>query len=654
MVENKEEGKQEEMQETVEEVKEEKDVAEQEESPQEEVKQEEAKEEKEVASEDLTEEELKQMYELSFVELEEEKIITGTVVQVSENEVLIDVGYKSEGIIPISEFRNASDIQVGNKIEVYLESKEDEHGMVVLSKEKADKILGWERTILSCEEGKVVEGTVIKKVKGGLIVDIGMDAFLPASQVDIKPLRDLNLDDYIGVKDSFKVININQERRNIVLSRRELLEEVKREEKEKLLKEIEVGQIRKGSVKNITDFGVFIDLNGIDGLLHITDMTWGRIAHPSEMVVIGDELDVVILDYDTEKQRVSLGLKQKTKNPWEDVGVKYPIGEKIKGRVVNIMPYGAFVELEKGIEGLIHISELSWTKRVAHPSEIVQVGDIVEAVVLDLDKENRKLSLGLKQTEFNPWESVPEKYKQGTKVIGKVRNLTNYGAFVELEEGVDGLIHVSDFSWTKKINNPSEVFKKGDEVEAVVLSVDEDGKKIALGIKQLQEDPWETIDENYQQGEIVFGAVTKITTFGVFLELSDGIEGLIHISQLSEKPVNKIENIVQIGDEIPAMVLKVDQEERKIALSFKDVPSEEKKKAKISSKEKSKTEESSSSDEAKAVSEKEDSVEEAPAPETTIEEEKKEVAEEVLEGKVDEAVVEEEVDEEASGEAEKE
>ncbi|MFC1668300.1 30S ribosomal protein S1 [Chlamydiota bacterium] len=538
-----------------------------------------------VAEGDLTQDELKQLYDQSFVELEEDNIVKGKIVKISEKDVLIDIGYKSEGILPIVEFRNNEDLHVGQEIEVYLESKEDENGMVVLSKEKADKILGWERTIISCEEGKIVEGKIIKKVKGGLIVDIGMDAFLPASQVDVKPLRDLNLDDYIGVKDSFKVININRERKNIVLSRRELLEEEKKLEREKMLKEIEVGQIRKGFVKNITDFGVFIDLNGVDGLLHITDMTWGRISHPSELVAIGDAIEVIILDFDKEKQRVSLGLKQKTKNPWEDVDTKYPIGDRVKGRVVNIMPYGGFIELEKGIEGLIHISELSWTKRITHPSEILQVGDIVEAVVLDLDKENKKLSLGLKQTEYNPWESALEKYKEGSIVKGKVRNLTNYGAFVELEEGVDGLIHISDFSWTKKISNPEEMLKKGDEVEAVVLSVDVEGKKIALGKKQLTEDPWETIEKSYREGDIITGKVTKITGFGVFIEMADGIEGLIHVSQLSEKAVKRIDKMFEIGELIPAMVIKIDIDDRKISLSFKDVPQDEKKKWKAEAKE---------------------------------------------------------------------
>ncbi|MDP8217643.1 MAG: 30S ribosomal protein S1 [Candidatus Theseobacter exili] len=520
---------------------------------------------------EMSDEEFRSLYMETLENLQEDKIVKGKILSILDNEVLIDIGYKSEGIIPLSEFRNMENLQVGDQVDVFFEATEDQDGIVVLSKQKADRILGWEKIISSCEEGKVVEGRVVRKVKGGLIVDIGMDAFLPASQVDIKPLRDVILESYIGNTYKFKVIKINPDRKNIVLSRRELLEEVRKGKRQILLGEIEVGQWRKGVVKNLTDFGAFIDLDGMDGLLHITDISWGKIGHPSEVLSLGDEIDVLILDFDTEKERVSLGLKQKTPDPWEQVVEKYPKGDVIKGRVVNIMPYGAFVELEKGIEGLIHISELSWTKRINHPSEVLSVGEIVETMVLVINKESRKLSLGLKQTGDNPWDQVVERFPEGKKAKGVIRNLTTYGAFVELDDGIDGLIHVSDISWTKKINNPSEVLTKGDEIETIILNVDKDNKKIALGLKQLQPDPWETIAEKYKSGQIMKATVNKITGFGVFMILEEGIEGLVHVSQISDKPFNKIEEIIKDGDTRNVMILKVEPESRKIALSLKDV-----------------------------------------------------------------------------------
>ncbi|MBI1869876.1 MAG: 30S ribosomal protein S1 [Chlamydiae bacterium] len=516
-------------------------------------------------------EDFRKLYQSTFKDVEEDKIVKGTVISIRGKDVLIDIGYKSEGTISLDEFRTSDRPKPGDVIEVYLEMKEDEDGIVVLSKQKADKVLGWERIIASCKEGQTVEGRVCKKVKGGLMVDIGMDAFLPASQIDVKPLRDISLDHYLGKVYTFKVIKINAERRNVILSRRELLEEQRKEGRTKLLEEIKVGDVRKGVIKNITDFGAFVDLTGIDGLLHITDMTWGRIGHPSEILSIGQSVQVIILDFDREKQRVSLGLKQLQPSPWEKSGEKYSIGTRVKGRVVNIVPYGVFVELEKGIEGLIHISELSWIKRINHPSEIMKLDDEVEAVVLEIDSANKKLSLGVKQTEMNPWNLIANKYPQGTKVKGVVRNLVTYGAFVEIEQGVDGLIHISDFSWTRKINRPSEILKKGDEVEAVVLSVDAENKKVALGVKQLQEDPWQRISEIYQPGQIVEGKITKITGFGAFLELEGGIEGLVHISQITSREFKKVENILKEGDLAKAIILRVEQNERRIALSMKDL-----------------------------------------------------------------------------------
>ena len=513
-------------------------------------------------------EELRRLYEESCSRIKEGSVVKGKIVRIASNEVYVDIGYKSEGIVPLSEFSDPTEIKAGDEIDVLLESKEDPDGMVVLSRIKAEKERRWDETILRSKEGDILQGRITRKVRGGVIVDIGMDAFLPASQMDVRHVS--NPDDYIGRVFDFKIIKINTERKNIVLSRRELLEEERARNRERLLSEIEVGETREGIVKNITDFGAFIDLYGMDGLLHITDMTWSRINHPSEMLSIGDKIEVVILDFDREKQRIALGLKQKSANPWQDIETKYPVGSIVKGRIVNIVPYGAFIEIERGVEGLIHISEMSWTKRINHPSEILSVGDEVEAMVLSIKKDEAKISLGIKQTEFNPWSAVEEKYPPGTRVRGKVRNITTYGAFVELEPGIDGLIHISDMSWTRKINHPSEVLKKGEMTEAVVLAVDQEAKKITLGLKQLESNPWETLDQFIRVGSVVEAEVTKIADFGVFAVLDNGIECLVHISQLSEKPFEKIEDVVKKGDKIRARVDRIDKQRRKIALSIRE------------------------------------------------------------------------------------
>jgi small subunit ribosomal protein S1 len=451
---------------------------------------------------------------------------------------------------------------------VLLEAVEDDSGMIVLSKRKADRIRGWERVISNNQEGDVVRGPAVRKIKGGLLVDIGVPVFLPASQISIRRTGDIA--DYIGQELECKIIKIDKERRNIVVSRRKLIEERREEQKKKLLAEIKIGELRKGVVKNITDFGAFIDLGGIDGLLHITDMSWGRISHPSEMLKIDEEVEVMILNVDREKEKISLGLKQRMPSPWAGIEEKYPVGSRVRGQVVNIMSYGAFVKLEDGVEGLVHISEMSWTRRVNHPSELVAIGDTVEVVVLGIDMEKEEISLGMKQTEANPWEVVEEKYPPGTVIKGRVRNLANYGAFIEIEQGIDGLLHISDMSWTKKVNHPSELLKKGDWVEAVVLSVNQDRKRVALGLKQLQPDPWQgDIPGKYHPGEVVHGKVTKLTSFGVFVELEPGLEGLLHISELAERKVETPEEIVKVGDDLELRVIRVDTRERKIGLSLR-------------------------------------------------------------------------------------
>jgi small subunit ribosomal protein S1 len=494
-------------------------------------------------------------------------IVKGTIIEVRPKEVLVDIGYKSEGVISGNEFEDIKAVKVGDEIDVLIEKLEDKEGMVVLSKEKAEFKKNWERILTICNEGGTIAGKVKAIVKGGLLVNIGVEAFLPASQIDVTTPK--NLAQYVGNTYDFKVVKINQERQNIVLSRRELIEQERMERRQKLLTEMTPGDIRKGTVKNITDFGAFIDLNGIDGLLHITDMSWGRIGHPSELLKVGQDIDVVVLDINREKERVSLGLKQKLANPWDSIEQKYPVGAKVKGKVVNLVPYGAFVELEPGVEGLVHVTELSWTKRVAKPSDMLKQEQEIEAVVLGINREEQKISLGLRQLETNPWDRAQEKYPPGTKVKGKIRNLTSYGAFIELEEGLDGMIHVSDISWTRKINHPSEVLKKGDEVEAVVLEVDKANQRIAVGLKQLAIDPWENIDRLYKVGDLVTGQVSKLASFGAFIGLQHEIDGLVHISQISEERVDKIKNVLKVGQEVTARVIKIDKADRRIGLSIK-------------------------------------------------------------------------------------
>ncbi|HCJ12093.1 MAG: 30S ribosomal protein S1 [Verrucomicrobia bacterium GWF2_51_19] len=503
----------------------------------------------------------------TFNNLKEGSLIQATVTEIRENNVVVDIGAKSEGMVPVAEFNDISDIQIGSQIEVYLEKLEDRNGNPVLSYDKAQQKKNWETILTNCEEGKIVSGRVKGKVKGGLVVNIGVDAFLPASQIDVQPPK--NLDQYIGQTYDFKVLKINLERKNIVVSRRELIEEQRSDKRKKILTDVKPGDRMRGTVKNITDYGVFIDLDGIDGLLHITDMSWGRISHPSEVVRMGEELEVVILEVDSERERVSLGLKQIHANPWENIESKYPIGSRVKGKVVNLVPYGAFVELEDGVEGLVHVTELSWTKRINKPSEVLKVGDEIEAVVLGIQKDEQKISLGVRQLEANPWQMVKHNYPVGAHIRGKVRNLTTYGAFIELEEGIDGMVHVSDMSWTRKINHTSEMLKKGDEVDAIVLEVDSDQQRIALGMKQLNEDPWNNIERIFRIGDIVKGKVSKVTSYGAFIELKENIDGLVHISQISEEHVERVKDILKVGEEVEARVIKIDKDDRRIGLSVK-------------------------------------------------------------------------------------
>ena len=495
------------------------------------------------------------------------EIVKGKIIELRKNEVLVDIGYKSEGVIPGNEFIDIKAVKVGDEIDVLIEKLENKEGTVVLSHEKAEFKKNWDKIQTICNEGGIIKGKVTAIVKGGLVVNVGVEAFLPASQIDV--ITPKNLAGFVGNTYEFKVVKINQERQNIVLSRRELIESERNEKRGKLLADMTPGDIRKGTVKNITDFGAFIDLNGIDGLLHITDMSWGRIGHPSELLKVGQEIDVVVLDVNKEKERVSLGLKQKLANPWDSIETKFPIGQKVKGKVVSLVPYGAFVQLEPGIEGLIHVTELSWTKRIAKPSDVLKQDQEVEAVVLGINREEQKISLGIRQLESNPWDGAAAKYTVGTKVKGQVRNLTSYGAFVELEEGIDGMIHVSDMSWTRKINHPSEVMKKGDEIEATVLEVDRPNQRIALGMKQLGTDPWSNIEKLYKVGDLVTGKVTKLASFGAFVGLQHEIDGLVHISQISEERVEKIKNVLKVGQDVSARVVKIDKNERRIGLSIK-------------------------------------------------------------------------------------
>ena len=497
-----------------------------------------------------------------------DSIVTGTIVEKRQDGALVDIGLKAEGFIPNSEFKNWDEINVNDQIDVYLEELENEQNQPGISLQKAAFIQTWKKITSDFGEGSVIRGKMKKKVKGGILIDLdGVEAFLPGSQIDIGPVK--NIDELIDKEYDFKILKINQERHNIVVSRRELLEESRKDMRAQFLKEMKVGELRHGKVKNITDFGAFIDLGGVDGLLHITDMSWGRITNPKEMLEVGQEIEVMVLDIDFAKERVSLGLKQKSANPWDDVETKYPVGSTVKGRVVNIMPYGAFVEIEQGVEGLIHVSEMSWTKRITKASDVVSAGEEVEAVILEVNKADKKISLGLRQKTRNPWEVLAEKYPPGSHIKGKVRNMTTYGAFVEIENDIDGMIHVSDMSWTRKINHPNEVLKVGEEVEAVILDIDPAQQRISLGLKQTEVDPWSNIEQIYKIGDVVKGKVTKVTAFGAFIELSHKIDGLVHISQISRDHVEKVKDKLNLGDEIEAVVIKIDKDELRIGLSIK-------------------------------------------------------------------------------------
>jgi small subunit ribosomal protein S1 len=502
----------------------------------------------------------------SFRELSEGSIVKGKILEIKPQVILVDIGYKSEGAIPSNEFED-EDIQVGDEVEVLLERLENDEGMVVLSKEKAAHRQNWEKIYAVFKDGGLVKGKIKSVVKGGLMVNVGVEAFLPGSQIDIIPPKDLN--EYVGKVFEFKIVKINDERKNIVLSRREVIEAERAEQRQKFLDGVTPGDKVIGIVKNITDFGAFVDLNGMDGLLHITDMSWGRLNHPSELLGIGQKIEVQILEVNREKERVSLGLKQLQNNPWENIEARYPVGHQVHGKVTKLVAYGAFVEVEEGVEGLIHVSELSWTKRIARPSDVLTVGQEVNAVVLGINKEERKISLGVRQLDTNPWDDIDARYPIGTQMKRAVRNLTAYGAFVELEEGIDGMIHVSDLSWTRKINHPSELLKKGQEVDAVVLGIDKANQRISLGMKQLDTDPWSIIDTRFKVGDVVKGRVAKIASFGAFVELEDDIDGLVHISQISEERIEKVKDKLNVGDEVEARVIKVDKVERRIGLSIK-------------------------------------------------------------------------------------
>ncbi|MBI5181774.1 MAG: 30S ribosomal protein S1 [Nitrospirae bacterium] len=514
--------------------------------------------------------ELFKLYEDSFTKIEEGSIVRGRVIAVHQDGVMVDIGFKSEGLIPIAEFSgdDLSKIKIGDEINVYLEEREDSEGNLILSKEKADKVNIWENIEMAYRNKEIVNGKIISRIKGGMSVDIGVKAFLPGSQIDLRPIRDM--DRLIGQTFPMRIIKMNTKKGNIVLSRRVVLEERRDSSRKRLLENLIEGQIVEGTIKNITEYGAFIDLGGIDGLIHITDMSWGRVNHPSELFSVGSKVNVVVLRYDKETKRVSLGLKQMTEDPWKDADKKYLNGARVKGKVVSLTDYGAFIELEHGIEGLIHVSEMSWTHEVKHPSKVVAIGDIIEAVVLSIDKGNRRISLGMKQIMSNPWEVVKNKYPVGTRIEGKIKNITEFGAFIGLEEGIDGLIHVSDISWTKHIKHPSEALKKGQKVEAVVLKIDSEKERVSLGIKQLIPDPWEKeIPEKYKVGTLLQGRIAKVADFGIFFELEEGIEGLIYSSETGVEPPTKIENVFKVGSEIGAKVIKIDKNERKIGLSIK-------------------------------------------------------------------------------------
>ena len=514
----------------------------------------------------------RELYERSLKSIQEGELVSGEIVMIGKEYVLIDIGYKSEGQIRIAEFIDAEGnitAKVGDKIDVLLEKREDEDGRIILSKEKAAKIKIWDEIKRIYEQDGTIRGEIVSRLKGGMAVDIGLQAFLPGSQIDLKPIR--NFDALIGTKHDFKILKYNKRRSNIVLSRRAILERDRKIKREKTLHKLEEGSVLKGTVKNITDYGLFIDLGGIDGLLHITDISWGRVGHPSELYQIGNEITVKVLKFDAEKERVSLGLKQLNPDPWTDADKQYPVNTKVRGKVVSLADYGAFVEVKEGIEGLIHVTEMSWTRKVRHPSQILKVGDIVDAVVLNIDSTNKRISLGLKQVEPNPWDVIGEKYPVGTTIEGRIKNITDFGVFIGIDEGIDGLVHISDISWTKRIKHPSEIYKKGQEIQAVVLSIDEANERFSLGIKQLTPDPWDEIPERYKAGTRVTGTVTNVTDFGVFVELEEGIEGLIHVSELTrEKGGNPLSRF-KVDDVIQAKVLNINKEEKKIALSIKQL-----------------------------------------------------------------------------------
>ncbi|HIG85125.1 MAG: 30S ribosomal protein S1 [Verrucomicrobiales bacterium] len=510
--------------------------------------------------------ELLALIDKSFREIREGSIVIGRIIEIQPQIVLVDIGYKSEGVIPVSEFED-EEIEVGKEIEVLLERLENDEGMIVLSKEKAAHKQNWDKIVKVFHDGGLVKGKVKSVVKGGLMVNVGVEAFLPGSQIDIIPPKDLT--EYLGNIYEFKIVKINDERKNVVLSRREVIEAERAEQRQAFLQEVNAGDEVEGFVKNITDFGAFIDLKGMDGLLHITDMSWGRVNHPSEMLTIAQPIKVQILEVDKEKERVSLGLKQLTPNPWKDIEHRFPVGDQVKGKITKLVPYGAFVEVAEGVEGLIHVSELSWTKRITRPSDVLELGQEIESVILGINIEEQKISLGVRQLEPNPWDNVESRYPIGSMIKGEVRNLTPYGAFIELEDGIDGMVHVSDLSWTRKINHPSETLKKGDEIEAVVLEIDKNTHRISLGVKQLETDPWDEISNRFTVGDLVKGTVAKIAAFGAFVQLEDDVDGLVHISQLSEEHIGKVKEVVNIGDEVEARVIKVDKAERRIGLSIK-------------------------------------------------------------------------------------
>lgn len=511
--------------------------------------------------------EFQELLSRSIKNYREGSIVKGHILEIRPREFLVDIGYKSEGIIPFSEFDEPESMEIGDEVEVLLERLENDEGMVVLSRQKAAHRQNWEKIFKVYQQGGIIRGRVKSVVKGGLMVDVGVEAFVPSSQVDITPPRDLS--QFMGNTYEFKIIKLNDDRKNIVLSRRELIEQERSEKRQKFLSTVSTGDLVKGIVKNLTDFGAFVDLDGIDGLLHVTDISWARLNHPSELLKVGDELDVVILEINRDKERVSLGLKQTQANPWDKIEERFPTGQKVKGKITNLMPYGAFVQIEEGVEGLIHVSELSWTKRIARPADVLTMGQEVEAVVLGVNKDEQKISLGVRQLEANPWDEIEQRYIIGMQVKGKVRNMTPYGAFVELEEGIDGMVHVSDLSWTRKINHPSEVLKKGDEVEAVVIDIDKANQRISLGVRQLDPDPWKEIDHRFHIGDLVQGTVSKIASFGAFIQLKDDIDGLVHISQISEDHVEKVKDVLKVGQEVEARVIKIDKVERRIGLSIK-------------------------------------------------------------------------------------